>query len=121
MKHLKGAFTLIETLISLAILGIGLVFLFNLFPMGWAALAYSRKLNEASILAQKKLEELKSQETTELGTKSGKEGDLSWNISVSPLKSAEGLEVILVELDIDYTFQSRQEKQRFITYVAKNQ
>ncbi|MBI4972773.1 MAG: prepilin-type N-terminal cleavage/methylation domain-containing protein [Candidatus Omnitrophica bacterium] len=60
MMQAKRGFSLVEILLALLILGIGIVTLFNLFPLGFQALAYSRRLNEVSLLAQKKMEELKS-------------------------------------------------------------
>jgi len=119
MMSLTG-FSLIEVLVALFILGLGIAVLFNLFPLGWQALAYSRKLNAVSLLAQTKLEELKSQGAIESGDKSGKEGDLDWTLSTKPLKLAEGIEVIFVELDIAFNYKNNPEKQRFITYVLED-
>ncbi len=115
MKN-KG-FSLVEILISLLILGLGLLVLFNLFPLGLQSLNYGRKLNEVSFLAQKKIEELKSQSAIEIGQKSGKEGDLSWSISTQPLKLKDDIEVIYVEMDISFAFQGVNQKQRFVTYL----
>ncbi len=116
---MKKGFTLIEILVALVILALGLVIVFNLFPLGLQSLAYSRKLNEVSFLAQKKLEEVKTQGINP-AEKSGKEGDLNWAISAQPLKLAGDVEVTSVQLDIYFKFLGRQQKQRFVTYFTKD-
>lgn len=111
-------FSLVEVMISLFVLGLGMVTLFNLFPLAWQSLSYSRKLNEVVYLAENKLEGLKSQQDKiEYGQTSGKEGDLNWAISAQPLKLTEDIEVICVQLDIDFYYQNKPQKERFITYL----
>ena len=116
---IQGGFSLIEVLVAFFILGVGIAVLFNLFPLGWQALAYSRKLNEVYLLAQKKMEELKDLEALEAGTLTGKKDDLDWSLTTQPLKLEEGIEVIFVELAVDFEFQNQPQKQRFVTYMAK--
>lgn len=111
-------FTLIEILVSLFILGVGIVVLFNLFPLGLQALSYSRKAGGVSFLVQKKLEELKSQKPIPMGQTNGREGELNWQMNISPLKLGEGIELANVELDIDFDFQGKPQKQKFITYLT---
>jgi prepilin-type N-terminal cleavage/methylation domain-containing protein len=118
---MKRGFTLVEILVSLFILAGGILIVFNLFPLGFQSLAFSRKLNEVSLLTQKKFEEIKSQEVIELGVKSGKEGDLNWSLTSKPLELAEGIEVINVELDIDFDFLGKPHRQRFITYLSTDE
>jgi prepilin-type N-terminal cleavage/methylation domain-containing protein len=118
---LKKGFSLIEVLVALFILGLGIAVLFNLFPLGWQALAHSRKLNEAYILAQKKLEELKMQGMLQQGEVSGKDRDFSWLISTKPYELEAGIEVIYVELEIDFDFQKTPQKQIFVTYITPNE
>jgi prepilin-type N-terminal cleavage/methylation domain-containing protein len=111
-------FTLVEVMISLFILGLGMVSLFNLFPLAWQSLSYSRKLNEVVYLAENKLEGLKSkQDKIEYGQTTGKEGDLNWTVSARPLKLTEDIEVIYAQLDIDFSYQNKPQKERFITYL----
>jgi prepilin-type N-terminal cleavage/methylation domain-containing protein len=119
-KYQKG-FSLIEVLIALFILGVGMAVLFNLFPMGWQALAYSRKLNEVYLLVQKKMEEIKREQALQPGETSGEEGDLNWSVNVKPLRLEDTLEVIQVQLDVDFEFQKIPQKQRFITYLPENE
>lgn len=114
----RRSFTLVEILIALSILAVGIVVLFNIFPLSWQAFAYSRKLNEVSVLAQKKLEELNSSAVTP-GQLSGKENDLDWNVSIASLQLEPGVEVFQAQLDIEFNFQGRPQKQRFVTYLSK--
>lgn len=113
----RAGFTLIEILVSLVILGVGISVLFNLFPLGLQALSYSRKIGEVSYLAQKKLEEVKSLATVGLGTTSGEEGDLNWQMNTGVLKLSDGVELISVGLDIDFSIQGKPQRHRFITYL----
>jgi prepilin-type N-terminal cleavage/methylation domain-containing protein len=118
---MKRGFTLVEVLLAIFILGLGIVTSFNLFPLGLQSLSYARKLNEIYFLAEKKLEELKSQPKIEFGQTSGQEKDLHWAIYLQPLKFPEGIELTFVELDIDFVFMGRTERQRFVTYLAAHQ
>ena len=118
MEREKG-FTLIEVLIAIFILGLGIVTLTNLFPLGLQSLFYARKLNEVYFLAGKKIEELKLQPSITPGEASGEEKDLNWKLSIQPLKFPEGIEVHYVELEINFVFQGRMQKQRIITYLNK--
>lgn len=117
MRLNKRGFSLVEILISLLILGIGLIISFNLLPLSWQYLAYSRKLNEVSILAEKKLEELKSEDNLSASPMSGKEKDLDWNLTAQPIKLEGDLELIQVELNIEFYFQGSPQKQKFVTYL----
>lgn len=114
----KG-FTLIEVILAIFILGLGMVTSFNLFPLGLQAFSYARKLNEIYFLAEKKIEEMKSAQTQiEPGQASGTERDLSWTVYTQPIEVSEGITLTFVELDVDFVFRGRTERQRFITYLA---
>ena len=115
---MKRGFTLVEVLIALTLLAFGMVSVFNLFPLSLQSITYSRRVNAVSLLAQKKLEELKSQKNVPLGTSSGEEENLKWQMSASPLKLADGIEVIYVQLDVDFDFRSATKNERFVTYLA---
>lgn len=117
-RNVRG-FTLVEVLISLVVLGLGIVVVLNLFPLGWQALMYSRRLSEVSFLAQKKLEELKSQGAVTPAELSGSDGYLNWSLHIKPLALEEGIEVNFVELDIDFDFQAKKQTQKFVTYLIK--
>ena len=115
---MKKGFTLVEILIALLILGSGMAISFNLFVLGWQSLSYSRKLNEVAYLAQTKFEELKSQkDILQMGETSGKEKGLSWIINVQPQGS--NLEIIQVELNIEFDFQAKPQKHKFVTCFFK--
>jgi prepilin-type N-terminal cleavage/methylation domain-containing protein len=119
MKKSSTGFSLVEVLVALFILGMGIATLFNLFPLGWQALAHSRKLNEVYLLADRKMEELKTRDHLEEGQMTGQEGDLNWSVSLKPMKLPEGSEVIFAQMEIDFVFQKQTQKQRFITYLTK--
>src|SRR5512135_3557130 len=105
-KHKRnGGFSLVEILIALVLLGFGMVTLFNLFPLGLQSISYSHRLNEISLLAQKKLEEVKARRPVPLGVTSGKEGEARWSISARSATLAPGIDVALVQLDIDFDFR----------------
>lgn len=120
MRQTQSGFSLVEILIALLILGLGILTLFNLFPLGFQALAYSRRLNETSLLAQKKIEELKSQDTVAIGQTNGSDGDLRWNISAKSLPLGEGINVVFLELNIEFDFQGKPLTQKFVTYLNQN-
>ncbi|MCM8781066.1 MAG: prepilin-type N-terminal cleavage/methylation domain-containing protein [Candidatus Omnitrophica bacterium] len=113
----KKGFTLTEILISLLILGLGIAAVFNLFPLGFQSLTYSRRLGEVSLLAHKKLEEFKTQGLPLQGQMSGREGDLTWRVSSRSLRVSEVVEVTSVVLEIEFNFQGRIHSQKFITYL----
>ena len=120
LKSLVRGFTLIEILISLSILGLGVVIVFSLFPLSLRSLTYSRKLTEVYFLAERKMEELKAVENkTLIEAAGGVDGDLSWSVAPKTLQLGEGLDVIYVELDVNYDFMGHTEKQRFQTYFFK--
>jgi prepilin-type N-terminal cleavage/methylation domain-containing protein len=119
MKRSSTGFSLVEVLVALFILGMGIATLFNLFPLGWQALAHSRKLNEVYLLADRKMEECKTRGHLEEGQASGQEGDLNWSISLKPFGLQGGGEVTFVQMEIDFVFQNQTQKQRFITYLTK--
>jgi len=120
MQKRNGGFSLVEILIALALLGFGMVTLFNLFPLGLQSLSYSHRLNEVSLLAQKKLEELKARKPIPLGVTAGKEGEVSWSISASKATLAPGIDATLVQLDIDFNFQKASQRQSFVTYLPND-
>lgn len=113
---MKKGFTLIEILVSLFIFGLAVVIIFNLFPLSLQSLSYSRRLNEVYFLAQKKMEELKLYNIGSVPME-GEENNLTWKISAKPVKIAEGLELQLVELNIDFDFQEKRQNQKFVTYL----
>jgi type IV pilus assembly protein PilV len=59
MRCNKSGFTLIEIIIALLILGVGLVGLLALFPVGFDAAGKASNIITATFLAQEQMEELK--------------------------------------------------------------
>jgi prepilin-type N-terminal cleavage/methylation domain-containing protein len=117
--HFKG-FTLMELLISLSILGVGIIIIFSLFPLSLRSMTYGRKLTRVYFLAEKKMEEIKAIENkTTLDAIEGEEGDMHWSISPKDVQLGDGIDVIYVEVGIDYDFMGHNEKQKFGTYFFK--
>jgi prepilin-type N-terminal cleavage/methylation domain-containing protein len=112
-------FTLVEVLIALAVLALGIVSLFNIFPSAWHSFAYSRKINQVTQLAQHKLEELKSVEHPAPATTSGKESDLIWNMSVGKKTLEPGVELLQVELIVTFSLRGTEYAEKFITYIEQ--
>lgn len=92
--------------------------MFNLFPMALQSLRYSGRLNAAYFLAQKKLEELKTQAAPVAGVSSGQDGDLNWEISTQSLKIAEGANLTYAQVTITFDFQGKTQTQKFVTYLS---
>lgn len=113
---MRKGFTLIEVLLAIFILGLGMVVSFNLLPLGLQSLSYAHRLNDVYFLAERKLEELKSQSEITPGETSGSDKNLSWVVYAKPVELAEGIKVTHIELDIEFVFMGRTEKQRFVTY-----
>jgi prepilin-type N-terminal cleavage/methylation domain-containing protein len=120
LKSLVRGFTLIEILISLSILGLGVVIVFSLFPLSLRSLTYSRRLTEVYFLAERKMEEYKAMENkTQIEPANGVEADLRWSATPKIIPLTEGLEVVYLEFNINYDFMGHGEKQRFGTYFFK--
>jgi prepilin-type N-terminal cleavage/methylation domain-containing protein len=111
------AFTLIEVLVALVILGLGIVLALNLFLSAWQSFYYSRKLNDVNYLAQKKIEELKAEELNLRAQKaSGTDNDLNWSIWVSPMVLEQGIQVMHVQIDVEFKVKGVSQTKRFVTY-----
>ena len=82
--------------------------------------AYSRKLGEVALLAQKKIEALKTSGVVSAGITSGKEADLDWQLSVASVSVAEGITVRQAELEISFVFLGQPQKEKFITYLFES-
>jgi len=117
MRAQKG-FSLVEILIALLILGFCLVGVFNLLPLGLQSLAYSHRLNETAIFAEKKIEDFKSMRPRTVSSTSGVDGPLSWTINASVITLPPGIQVIAVDLGVTFDYQRSAHYERFITYVT---
>ena len=87
-REAKGArgFTLIEVVIALAILGIGLTVILELFSGGLRLARTSAEYTRAVNYARTKLEEITSQESIEEGVTEGElEAPFRWQVEVKKL------------------------------------
>lgn len=118
-KFLRG-FTLIEIVISLAILAVGLLALLALFPVGFDAAKRSANITQAAIFAQQKMEEIKKDGFPETGTTKGNFTDdprFSWTLNVIDVEPIGYLRK--VTLTITWTHRNKERSEEFITYIAK--
>ena len=67
---MRRAFTLIEIVMALAILGIGMIGILALYPVGFEANKRAGEVTEATILAQKKIGDLRKDGYSDLSFKS---------------------------------------------------
>jgi general secretion pathway protein I len=90
-------FTLIETVIALAILGIGLTVIIELFSGGLRLARTSEEYTKAMNFARMKLEEIISQQKIEEGTDEGEYDDTyRWQVSMKKM------DLLPVEKDSDF-------------------
>ncbi len=115
----KRAFTLVEILISIVILGIGITVMFNIFPLALQSLTYSRRLNQVYFLAQQKLDEIKADSPGREFQDSGQQDELRWSLTTRPYQIQSEIELIMAQLDIEFNFQGRTVRQRFVTYLEE--
>lgn len=99
----------------MAILATALFSVFYMFPLGLRQLSYSGALMDISFFAKKKLEEIKTYGVVE--ESSGKEKNLSWEITLETKKPIQNAEVDKLILFIDYKFGKNSIKEEFITYL----
>jgi prepilin-type N-terminal cleavage/methylation domain-containing protein len=118
MRLLRSGFTLAEILIALVILALGLTMLFNIYPLAWHSFAYSSKLNEATALAQKKFEELKSEAVLTAGTRSGSDKSMNWQLMLTDLPSDVSPQCMKAQLCIDFSIKAASHKECFVTYLS---
>ena len=87
-----GGFTLLEVMIALAILGIGLVMVMQLFAGALRLSRVDRGLTEAVLVAQQKMEELVLMDELEDGyEESGEDEGYSWTARAERLSPDVGL------------------------------
>jgi general secretion pathway protein I len=95
-KFGKG-FTLIEVVVALAILGIGLTVIMELFSGGLRLGRTSEEYTKAVNYARMKMEEITSQESIEEGTKEGEFDDaFRWQVGIKKL------DLLSIDKSIDY-------------------
>lgn len=117
---MKKGFTLIEIVISMAILAIGLVGILSLFPVGFDSARRSMNLTQASLYAQEKLAEIKTDGFPEVNTTKGDFADpnYKWELVVSDEAPAGYLRK--VELTVKWNYKNKPHQEVFTTYAAKH-
>jgi prepilin-type N-terminal cleavage/methylation domain-containing protein len=114
-KRFSKGFTLVEVMIAMLILGIGLSLIYNIFPLGIRISRQVQNLGRVSFFAQKKIEELKTSNTT-IADSSGQEEGFNWTIKITDYIS-EG-NVALKKIQLDAQWQEGQDtlEKTFVTY-----
>lgn len=118
-RHFKKGFTLIEIVISMAILAVGLVGILCLFPVGFDSARRSVNLTQAALDAQEKLAHIKKDGFPEVGTTNGtfSDSNYSWEAAVTP-EDPDGY-LRKVTLTVTWRYKGREYKETFKTYIAK--
>lgn len=116
--EIHNGFTLIEIVISLAILAIGLVGILSLFPIGFDAARRSVNSTQVAIYGHEKLEQLRNAGFPAIGVSTGDFADpaYKWSLGVSTADPAGALRQ--VDLTITWQYRNHPYKQVFTTYVA---
>ncbi|MDD5005093.1 MAG: type II secretion system protein [Candidatus Omnitrophica bacterium] len=113
-SNLKG-FTLLEVLIALLILGIGMSFIFSIFPLGIRMSKEVQILSSISFFAQKKIEELKTMNETP-GNSSGQENNFNWTVQIEDYTTENNILLKKLQLDTEWSEGARMRKKSFVTY-----
>ncbi|MGD0915728.1 MAG: type II secretion system protein [Thermodesulfobacteriota bacterium] len=97
-KKAATGFTLIEVVVALAILGIGLTVIIELFSGGLRLARTSQEYTKAMNFARMKMEEISSKQNIEEGSDEGKCDDdmFHWQVQVKKL------DILPVEKDSDF-------------------
>ena len=120
-----SGFTLIELVISMAILGVGLVGAMRVFPMGLRASQRAEIVSRSTITGQRVIESLKLQSWEALveGTTKTQDGDFEVATTISQ-PSVEHLEDIsrlkAVEVSVRSLQSDRSHAVTFVTYLRRN-
>lgn len=101
----KAAFTLVEVIVSIAILSTSLLAVFGVFRMCSFASVASQRLTKSTLLAEKLLTETRLEENISFQTRNGKDGFYDWQVKTSPTE-VENLAVI--EVTVQWTQQMRE-------------
>ena len=120
----RWAFSLIELMISMAILSVGLIGAMRVFPMGLRASQRAELNSRAAIVAQRTIEMLKLKSWDDLALKETTEQDDGFSVTtrisqpvIDPLADAGRLKAIEVRVEMVQDGRSRQLV--FLTYVRR--
>lgn len=86
----RRAFTLVEVLVAVSILGAGVALAMGLFAGGLNLVSVSREYVNATLLAQELMVERLSAFTLNEGDESGDEGDYTWEVNIERYYRDEG-------------------------------
>lgn len=114
----ERGFTLIEIVISLAILAVGLVGILSLFPIGFDAARRSVNATRIAVFTHEKLEQVKNAGFPSVGITTGAFSDpiYTWSQNVSAVGTAGALRQ--VDLTVSWKYRNGNYQQVFTTYVA---
>lgn len=129
-KRKASGFTLIEVMISIAILVIGLVGVILVIPMAQRVASRSALSSRAAIFASEKTEELKAKGYAELVSNpswNGADSDFSWEATISPVVDTDfdntetipGDFFIKIVLDVSYKTQGKERTDTYTTFYSE--
>jgi general secretion pathway protein I len=84
-------FTLLEVVVAMAIVGLGVVTLLEIFSSGLQLGARSRDRTEAVAYGRQVMDQFLARRTLAEGTEQGKIGESRWQLQVQPVTPVEGL------------------------------
>ncbi|MBI3582657.1 MAG: prepilin-type N-terminal cleavage/methylation domain-containing protein [Nitrospinae bacterium] len=100
--NFQCGFTLLEVMVAIAILGLGLTVVFELFSGGLKSVEISNDYSNAVILANKKMGELSLKEMLKVGKEAGdfpEEDNYKWEVEIEPYKESSEFGVRNSELE----------------------
>jgi len=121
---MKGGFTLIEIAIALLILGVGLVGILSLFPVGFEAAGRANNLTVATILAQGLLESAKLAGYDDVDAMAAAKAPFdapyeSFEYSMGVTSNIDGLDLKQVDVEIFWPAGASDQKNILLTtYIA---
>jgi general secretion pathway protein I len=111
----KGGFTLLEVIVAMAILGISLVLVMQLFSAGLKAARASCDYTIAIVHAKDKMEELSETLTNDSGEF---DDGFKWESNVEAYKELEGVEFNLMKLKVNIIWPGVLKKEKSIEMVS---
>jgi len=115
-KQTKG-FTLIEVMIAIVILGIGISFIYTIFPLGLKISREIQFLDTISFFAQKKFEGLKAGSEAFVDA-SGQESEFNWTLRIENYTTENN--IVLKKAELDFLWipgKAAIRKKSFFTYL----
>lgn len=109
------AFTLIEVFVAFAILTVGMVSVFYMFPLSVRQLKLSRILTDMSLFAQNMFEEIKTYGLT--NSSEGVTQNLHWKLYLDNITLVENITLKRVILEVETNFEGSNLKEEFATYL----